>query len=111
MSDMLDGVIVGAAAAAIGTIIAVKFLNRTPPGGGTPAQPNIRRSVYQGQMGDYVVSPVGDTILPDPNAAPGGGTTPIAEAAFSNPTSQLIEYAPATGFDTNRATEEALLPI
>jgi hypothetical protein len=110
MSDTLDGIIIGAAAAAIGTIVAVKFLNRTPLGGGMPPQPDINRPVYPGQAGNYVISDAAISIAADTDS-PVGNIIPISEASFSNPNSGLISYEPATGYETNRAQDEALLPI
>lgn len=97
--DMMDGIIVGAAAAAIGTILATKYLegNASPPfGGGRPYQESAPgQPVYAPQYG----RPTGPVAVEypeplDPYAPPVQQNQPITEAAYNQ---YPITYQPAFG--------------
>lgn len=97
---LFNGLIIGAAAAAIGTIIAFQFLQRQSVGGASPAQPAMR---------SYNARDEGLTVydappLPD-GVAPVQQTNPITEASYNL---QSVDYEPA--FNTNYPAEEAILP-
>ena len=102
--DMVDGIIVGAAAAAIGSILAYKFINQTPQGGMQPNQPAIPTNANFG-TGEpvYVVD-----LVPTPsNAAPVAQVNPITEAAWNQ---YPVEFEHAFGPGVNQSNEEAVLP-
>ncbi len=100
MSDVFDGIIVGAAAAAIGTIVAIKFLNHRSFGGGEPNQTlSPADGVRSG--GIYVLQPAYTPY----EASPLAQNSPITEASYNTGD---IGYEPA--FHTNYAVEPALLP-
>src|ERR1700675_2964383 len=99
-SNVVNGIIIGAAAAAIGTIIAMKFLNHQSFGGGTPLQtakhsPDVRGGALWVQ----------ELPITDAMASPLGQTTPITEAAYNTGD---IGYEPA--FHVNYAAEPPVLP-
>lgn len=100
MADIFDGIVIGAAAAAIGTIVAFKFLNRQPQGGALPMQPMSMSptNAYTVQSPTYT----------DELAAPVGQNTPITEAAFNV---YPVDFAPGFGPTVNRDSDEALLPV
>jgi hypothetical protein len=101
MSDTLDGIIIGAAAAAIGTIVAMKFLNHQSFGGGEPLQtaqasPDVRGGVLWVQ----------DVTPTDSLASPLAQNNPITEAAYNTGD---IGYEPA--FHNNYADHPPVLPM
>jgi len=99
-SDIVNGIVIGAAAAAIGTIVAFQFLQRRSQGGGTPNQPAL--PMYSAPKGSMVVfdkQPFPDGISPLQQ------TNPNTEAAYNQ---QPVTYEPA--FNTNYPAEEAVLP-
>lgn len=98
-SDIVNGIIIGAAAAAIGTIVAFKFLQSKPQGGSQPNQPNTD-SYNASNMGLRVENPVTDD-----GVAPLAQNFPVTEAAYNQ---QPVRYEPA--FNTNNSTDEAVLP-
>lgn len=100
MADIFDGIVIGAAAAAIGTIVAFKFLNRQPQGGALPQQP-----ASMSPTNKYMVQ---SPMYTDGLAAPIGQNTPITEAAFNI---YPVEFAPGFGPKVNRDSDEALLPV
>jgi len=102
--DMLDGIIVGAAAAAIGSIIAFKFINVKPEGGQQPNQPQVAVDPNFGTGRPlYVVD-----LQPTPsNAAPVAQVNPITEAAYNV---QPVTFEHAFGPAVNQPNEEAVLP-
>lgn len=102
--DTIDGIIVGAAAAAIGTVLAFKFLNRVPEGGEQPNQINVG---YPAAVGGRVLDVQVPTKL-DRHAAPVAQNTPITEAAYNM---YPVTFAPGFGPGTNQPAEEAVLPI
>lgn len=109
--DNIDAIIVGAAAAAIGTIIATKFLASRggPPYGGarpvygsTPGQPFVRQTGR----------PTGPTAVQSPElldafAPPVPQNAPITEAAYNQ---YMTTYQPAFGRDENAGEQETILP-
>lgn len=106
MSDRIfDGIIVGAAAAAIGTIIAFKFMNREPEGKGQPAQP-VNWPMYNAPGGHLTIwdqSPLPEGVAPMVQSA-----SPTTEAAYNTyPT----KYGPSLGPNENRDSEEIVLPV
>src|SRR6267154_933057 len=101
MSDTIDGIIIGAAAAAIGTIIAVKFLNHQSFGGGTPNQIAAHSQDVRGGI-LFVQQPQ----FTDSLAAPLAQNTAITEAPYNTGD---IGYEPA--FHNNYADHPALLPM
>lgn len=101
MSDTIDGIIIGAAAAAIGTILAVKFLNHQSFGGGVPNQTVAPSQDVRGGV-LYVAQP----DYSDSLASPLAQNTPITEAAYNTGD---IGYEPA--FHNNYAEHPALLPM
>ena len=104
--DLIDGIIVGAAAAAIGTIVAMKYLNPTPPGGSQPNQPMLAsyNAMSSGAPGALYVT--GYTPTPG-SAAPLQQTIPITEAAYNQ---QPIVFEAAFGPSVNQPAEEAVVP-
>lgn len=104
--DMIDGIIVGAAAAAIGTIVAFKFLNQQPVGGAAPMQPGYGGNAQFGRPAPmYAV----DAMPLPSNAAPvGWADTPTNEAAFNV---QPVEFVHAFGPGVNVPQDEAVLPM
>jgi hypothetical protein len=107
--DMMDGIIMGAAAAAIGTIISTVILNRMYPGEGNPAQgqPNNAPSPQFGQINPIAVN----YGLQDPGQAPLAQNVPITEAAHRDNIAAIWPLVtPAMGTANNPA-QEALLPI
>ena len=102
--DMIDGIIVGAAAAAIGTIVAFKVINAKPQGGGEPSQVSQPGNPQAGRPRPlYVIDLPG---LPQ-DAAPLQQTNPITEAAYNL---QSTGFEPAFGPSTNQPQVEAVLP-
>lgn len=97
--DTIDAIVVGAVAAAIGTIVATKYLDShasTPEGGGRPYQ-NFApgQPLYAPQYG----RPTGPVAveypdLLDPFAPPIQQNQPITEAAYNQ---QMVDYTPAFG--------------
>jgi hypothetical protein len=102
--DMIDGIIVGAAAAAIGSIIAYQYINRSPQGGAQPNQPNVAANPNAGRPTPlYVVD-----LEPTPsNAAPVAQVNPVTEAAYNQ---QPVVFEAAFGPGVNQPAEEAVLP-
>jgi hypothetical protein len=104
MADILDGIVIGAAAAAIGTIFAMKVLNAQPTGGGQPRQ--VDRYSGGARSGALrVIDPMG---LDERDASPLVQNSPITEAAYNQ---QSQSYAPAFGPNENQPAEETVLPI
>ncbi len=105
--DVFDGIIVGAATAAIGTIIAYKFLNSEPVGGDTPSQPMIARDPNFQQPTHLVVY----DLVPTPDgASPVVQVNPITEAAYNQ---HHVEYENAFGSAVNQPAEDSdvLMPM
>ena|SRR5271165_4098110 len=102
--DMIDGIIVGAAAAAIGTIVAMRFLNKQPEGGSRGNQPAIGGNANFGRPRPLYVAG-GDPQ--DANAAPLKQNVPITEAAYNV---QPVDFEHAFGPHVNQPAEEAVLP-
>jgi hypothetical protein len=102
--DLIDGIIIGAAAAAIGTIVATKFLNSQPQGGGQPNQPAYQADPNSGMPAPlYVVD-----LVPTPgSAAPVQQTNPITEAAYNQ---YPVEFEHAFGTSVNQPANEVVLP-
>lgn len=102
--DMFDGIIVGAAAAAIGSVIAYKILNKAPVGGDTPGQAAVGGIPQFGRPQPlYVVD-----LVPTPsNAAPVQQTNPITEAAYNV---QPVAFESAFGNTANTPSTEYILP-
>jgi hypothetical protein len=102
--DMMDGIIVGAAAAAVGTIVAFKFLNNNPQGGGQPNQPGYGASPNAGMpRARYVVD-----LDPTPDgASPVAQVNPITEAAYNV---QPVTFEAGFGPGVNQAQESVILP-
>lgn len=91
--DALETFVIGAAAAAIGAVVAYKFINKTPVGGAIPKQ-GAALGVEHVQFLPY-------------NAAPVMQVEPITEAAYNQyPTG----YRPAFGIETNQPAHEVILP-
>jgi hypothetical protein len=104
--DMIDGIIVGAAAAAIGTILATKVLSAKPVGGGQPNQPNT--SSYNATSGGQPAPLYVIDLAPTPlNSAPVAQVNPITEAAYNV---QPVTFEHAFGPAVNQPAEEAVLP-
>lgn len=93
--DLFTGLVVGAMAAAIGAVLAYKYIGVQPPGGGQPLQGTS-------------YSPT-NWITPqtppraDVDAAPVVQNTPITEAAYNQ---YMTDHQPAFGRDANRAAEQ-----
>jgi hypothetical protein len=98
-----SAIIVGAATAAIGTIIASKFINTAPVGGSQPK--HIRAGSPTARSGAVRVS-----VPPrvSAQAAPIAQNTPITEAAYNT---QPTSYTGAFGPATNQPAYEATLPM
>ena len=101
--DNFEAVVIGAAAAAIGTVIAYKFINLHPIGGRSPKQPDTYSLNARGQsltVVDLAPTPSGSSPVVQPN--------PNQEAAFNQyPT----DYQPAFGVDKDQAAQEEVFPI
>jgi hypothetical protein len=92
--DALETFVIAAAAAAIGGVIAFKYVNKTPVGGAVPVQ------------GTQQVGVMHVPYLPY-DAAPVAQIEPITEAAYNiYPTG----HHPAFGAYTNQPEQEAVLP-
>jgi hypothetical protein len=114
--DMIDGIIVGAAAAAIGSIIAYKVLNKGPVGGDSPAHVNTASANldYYGsnpQFGRPAPLAVIDLFPTPSDAAPVVQVNPITEAAHN--IGQVVSTPFASGFGTQAHTpaQETILPF
>jgi hypothetical protein len=106
--DIWDGIIVGAAAAAIGSIIAYKFISNPPEGGGQPVQP--AQLGYNATSGGVPAPIYVIPVNPPSNMAPMQQTTPITEAAYNQ---GCVPFEHAFGPAVNQPTTEensALLP-
>lgn len=108
--DMIDGIIVGAAAAAIGSIVAYKFMGNPPEGGGRPVYP--QQAGYNAISGG-MPAPVGTPYPPysSPFQAPVQQSNPITEAAYN---SYPYPFEHAFGPAVNQPTTEenaALAPM
>lgn len=103
--DIVDGIVVGAAAAAIGTVLAFKYLNRTPQGGGAPEQ---GWQMFPAAVGGRPLRVTDPTKLVDTQQGLLAQNSPITEAAYN---AYPVTYAPGFGQHTNRPAEEAILPI
>lgn len=91
--DALETFVIGAAAAAIGAVVAYKYINKTPVGGAVPVQGAALNVMHV-------------PFLPY-DAAPVAQVEPITEAAYNQyPTG----HHPAFGIDTNQPEHEAVLP-
>jgi hypothetical protein len=102
--DMIDGIVVGAAAAAIGTIVAFKFLNSTPQGGAQPNQPVYPGNPEAGRPSPLYVEDLAPTPM---SAAPVAQVNPITEAAYNV---QPVVFEHAFGPGVNQPNEAAVLP-
>ena|ERR1700675_3428616 len=100
-SNVIDGIIIGAAAAAIGTILAMKFLNHQSFGGGTPLQTAQRAPDAHGGYLWVQELPITDSL-----ASPLAQNTPITEAAYNTGD---LGYEPA--FHVNYAEHPPVLPM
>lgn len=102
--DIWDGIIIGAGAAAVGSILAYVIINRTPIGGGAPRQPAYGATTAFGRSQDvYAVYPE----LPT-NAAPLAQVNPNQEAAFSV---QITGFEPGFGPNVSAmAPDPTILP-
>jgi hypothetical protein len=95
----LVGFVIGALAAALGGIIAWRYISRHPVGGGQPLQ-------------NWTESPT-NLITPqvpgrtDALAAPVSQNTPITEAAYNQ---GPLDQFPAFGREANRTNQEVILP-
>jgi hypothetical protein len=104
--DMIDGIIVGAATAAIGTIIAMKFVNRRSPGGMQPNQPNWPS--YNATSGGAPAALYVVDLVPTPtDSAPVQQTNPITEAAYNQ---GPVTFEHAFGPAVNQPATEAVSP-
>lgn len=108
--DMIDGIIVGAAAAAIGTILATKYLegHASVPVGG--ARPNQNYAPGQPVFAPQYGRPTGPVAVeyPDPLgpfSPPVQQNQPITEAAYNQ---QPVTYSPAFGGDSSGSDIEVL---
>ena len=97
----VNGIIIGAAAAAIGTIIAMKFINHQSFGGGTPLQTAVRAPDVRGGA-LWVQQPQ----FTDDLAAPLAQNTAITQASYNTGD---IGYEPA--FHVNYADHPPVLPM
>jgi hypothetical protein len=102
--DIWDGIIVGAAAAAIGTIVAYKFLNPQPVGGMQPLQP-MEASYNATSGGSPAPLYVLDLNLPS-NMAPLQQTNPITEAAYNQ---YPVPFEHAFGPAVNQPNDDAVV--
>lgn len=103
MSSVTQGIIIGAAAAAIGTIIATKFINLSPIGGGSEQEPQLHS--YTARHGG--IRPRTPRINPS-GFAPIAQNTPITEAAYNQyPT----PYDATLGPDQNQPSNDLVLPV
>jgi hypothetical protein len=105
VSDVFDGIVIGAAAAAIGTIVAFKFLSRTPQGGEQPDQ--VFRA-YPAAVGGRPLRVVNPPFISDTEGGILSQDSAITEAAYNQ---YPVNYAPAFGQTVNRFGEEAVLPV
>lgn len=101
--DNFEAIVIGAAAAALGTIAAYTFINRHPIGGRSPRQPDAYSYNARSQTLQVV------DLQPTPSgASPVAQVNPNQEAAFNQyPT----DYAPAFGNSENQPAQEEVLPI
>jgi hypothetical protein len=102
--DMIDGIIVGAAAAAIGTIVAFKFINAKTVGGQQPNQTAVSGNWEAGRpKALYVI----DTDPTTGVASPLAQNNPITEAAYNV---QPVAFEAGFGPGVNQANDSAVMP-
>jgi hypothetical protein len=105
--DQWDGIIIGAAVAAVATVVVTNLISKTSWGGGTPNQTAVPS--YNAKNGALVVE---ETCPLDQVAAPLAQNTPITEASY-NQQPMPGGYSPAFGIYANQPNaneSEALLP-
>ena len=103
--DMMDGIIVGAAAAAIGAVLADRLINHGSHGGGRPNQTAVAGTPQYGRPQPLIVY---DQIgYPTDWAPVVQETTPITEAPYNQ---QPHPFVSAFGPSVNQPNEEAVLP-
>lgn len=102
-NQIISGIIVGAASAAIGSILVSKFVTTGTQGGGQPRQK--KQQSYTARAGQ--ISPKTPPRTPV-NSAPVVQNTPITEAAYNV---QPTTYAPTLGPDQNVPSQELTLPV
>ncbi len=101
--QIFSAIIIGATAAALGTIAAFKFINRETIGGGQPNQ--SRQDSYTARAG--MIAPQVPWRTGN-NAAPVVQNTPITEACYNI---QPTDYQTTLGPEQNVANDELTLPI
>jgi hypothetical protein len=105
--DNIDGLIIGAAIAAVATVVVTNLFEKTPWGGGQPNQTAVPS--YNAKSGVLLVE---EPCALDMQAAPLAQNTPVTEAAYNQ---QPIPggYMPAFGNGTNapQPGNEAVLTI
>jgi len=101
--DNFEAVVIGAAAAAIGTIIAQKLMNPKSVGGGEPHQidtPSFGST--GGRLRVVDIRPLTDA------SAPVAQINPITESAYNI---EHHQYQPAFGHSENNAENEEVLTL
>jgi hypothetical protein len=93
--DHWDGIIIGAAIAAVATVLATKLISSTPIGGGSPNQTAVGSANAKNNV--LIIEEPARTSY---DAAPVVQNTPITEAAYSS--GVVGPYAPAFGRNTNQ---------
>ncbi len=101
--EIITGIIVGAASAALGTIVVLKFFNPEPDGGGQPRQADMFS--YTARAG-RIAPAVPYRLAAD--AAPLVQNTPITDAAYNT---QPTEYDTTLGPEQNVPGEPLTLPM
>jgi hypothetical protein len=102
MSDTLNGLILGAAAAAIGAVLAYKYIGLQAIGGGQPQQ-------FWSESPTNFITPQVPGRTPT-FAAPVVQNTPITEAAYNQ---YITDHQPAFGQNANQgnaAEQEMIVP-
>jgi hypothetical protein len=105
--DQWDGIIIGAAVAAVATVVVTSLISKTSWGGGEPNQTGVPS--YNAKNGVLVVE---EPCYTDLVSAPLAQNTPITEASY-NQQPMPDGYSPAFGIYANQPNaneSDALLP-
>jgi hypothetical protein len=94
-NDVFVGLVVGAMAAAIGAVLAYKYIGLQPPGGGEP------RQITSYSPTNWITPQTPPRA--DVDAAPVVQNTPITEAAYNQ---YPFDHQPAFGRSANVAAEQ-----
>ena len=101
--NIFDSIVIGAASAALGTVVVLRFLNFGNEGGGQPQQGDLHSYTARGNR----IRPETPSRLSS-NSAPLVQNTPITEAAYNL---QSTNYATTLGPQENVSSNPLTLPM